>query len=88
LDEKWVLFHVTMAFLEIQDTFGVILALWMKELFVKFNVTNKIIIYVKDEGRNLNIFVIILTSIVSCVPLQIDTPCFGTCFKHLMFKAC
>jgi hypothetical protein len=49
-----------MAFLEIQDTYGVVLALLVKVLFIKFKVTNNIIVYVKDEGRNLNIFVIIL----------------------------
>jgi hypothetical protein len=63
----------------------------MKALFVEFNITNKIIVYVKDEGRNLNIFVIILTSIVSCVvfhykltPLALEHVSNTWCLRHVV----
>jgi hypothetical protein len=38
----------------------------MKSLLLDFNFTNKIIAYVKDERKDLNILIAILTSIVSC----------------------
>jgi hypothetical protein len=38
----------------------------MKVLLTKFNLTNKVIAYVKDEGTNLNSFIIALTFVVSC----------------------
>jgi len=59
----------------------------MKSLLVQSQLTNKIIVYVKNEGTNLNILVVALTSIVSCAPLQIASLFIGICFGHLMFKA-
>lgn len=60
----------------------------MNSLFVQSQPTNKIIVYVKNEGTNLNILVVALTYIVSCAPLQIASPFIGICFGHIMFKAC
>jgi hypothetical protein len=60
----------------------------MKSLFIQSQLTNKIIVYVKNEGINLNILVVALTYVVSCAPLQIASPFIGIFFGHLMFKAC
>jgi hypothetical protein len=60
----------------------------VKSFLAKYELTNKIITYVKDEGTNLNTFVVALTFVVSCATLQIAPPFIGTCFGHLMFKAC
>lgn len=60
----------------------------MKSLLAKYELTNKIITYVKDEGTTLNNFVVALTFVASCATLQIAPPCINTCFGHLMFKAC
>jgi hypothetical protein len=60
----------------------------MKSLFIQSQLTNKIIVYVKNEGTNLNILVVALTFVVSCAPLQIASPFIGICFVYLMFKAC
>ncbi len=60
----------------------------MKSFFIQSQLTNKIIVYVKNEGTNLNILVVALTYVVSCAPLQIASPFIGICFGHLMFKAC
>jgi hypothetical protein len=60
----------------------------MKSLFIQCQLTNKIIVYVKNEGTNLNILVVALTYVVSCAPLQIASPFIRICFGHLMFKAC
>jgi hypothetical protein len=38
----------------------------LTKLFGQFGLRNKIIAYVKDEGSNLNIMIIVLKSIVKC----------------------
>jgi hypothetical protein len=43
---------------------------------------------VKDEGSNLTIMATILQSIVDCEPLKLLRVYDGTCFGHLMSKAC
>ncbi len=60
----------------------------MKVLLIKFNLTNKVIVYVKDEGINLNFLTIDFIFIVSCEPLQLPQPFVGFCFGHVMSKAC
>ncbi len=59
----------------------------MKSLFVTYEITNKVIIYVKDEGTNLNNFAYALTNVVSCELLQLPSPFSGTFFGHVMSKA-
>ena len=44
--------------------------------------------YVKDEGVDLNMLATSLKFVVKCKPLEIDEPYHGTCFGHVMFKAC
>jgi len=48
----------------------------VKVLLVEFNLKNKVITYVKDEGANLNSFITIFTFVMSCEPLH--------CFSHLL----
>jgi hypothetical protein len=43
------------------------MGLHLKDLFAPFDLSNKIMSYMKDEGANLNIFTNALTSIVLCV---------------------
>lgn len=62
-----------MALFGAQNRLGVTLTLQVKALLMKFNLTNKIITYVKDERGNLSTLVATLTIVVDCVPLQIDT---------------
>jgi len=59
----------------------------VKSLFVTYEITNKVIIYVKDEGTNLNNFAYALTNVVSCELLQLPSPFSGTFFGHVMSKA-
>ncbi len=63
-----------MPLFEAQETLDVVLTLLMKALLAKFNFTNKIIAYVKNEGRNLNILVVTLTLVVNYVPLTPPYP--------------
>ncbi len=60
----------------------------MKHFLVKYQFTSKIIVYVKDEGTNLNTLAFTLKSVVSCAPLQLATPSNGTHFGHVMSKTC
>jgi hypothetical protein len=60
----------------------------VKVFLAKFNLTDKVIAYVKDEGINLNSFTTALTFIVSCEPLQLPQPFVIFCFGHVMAKAC
>jgi hypothetical protein len=55
---------------------------------VEYQLTSKIIVYVKDKGTNLSTFVFAFTSVISCAPLQLATPFSGTCFGHVVFKEC
>jgi hypothetical protein len=60
----------------------------VKSLLVEYQFTSTIIAYAKDKGTNLNTFVLALTSVVFCAPLQLATPFSGTCFGHVVFKEC
>jgi hypothetical protein len=41
----------------------------LKDLFAQYELLDKVITYIKDEGANFNTFITTLTSIVSYVPL-------------------
>jgi hypothetical protein len=60
----------------------------VKVLLAKFNLTKKVIAYVKDEGINLNFLTTAFIFIVSCEPLQLPQPFVGFFFGHVMSKAC
>jgi hypothetical protein len=62
------------------------MALQLKDLFTGFDLCDKVISYVKDEGTNLNIFTNALINIVSYVPLMLPQPYAGSCFRHVMSK--
>ena len=48
----------------------------MKPLLNFFGLTNKFLVYVKDEGANMNTLVVALRLVVSCRCLQLDhCPC-------------
>jgi hypothetical protein len=67
----WVPCHIIVGLFEATNTFGVALVEQVKVFLLKFNLTNKVIAYVKDEGANLNSLTIALTFVVSCEPLQL-----------------
>jgi hypothetical protein len=62
------------------------MALQLKDLCTQFDLCNKVIAYVKDEGANLNTLTNVLTRIVSYVPLMLPQPYAGNCFGHVMSK--
>ncbi len=88
INDDWVPYHVIVRLFEAPNTFGATLAKQMKYLLVEYQLTNKIIIYVKDESTNLNTFAFAFANVVFCAPLQLVSPFSGTRFGHVMFKAC
>ncbi len=58
-------------FFQAPNIFNVALAKWMKIILDEFNLTNKVIAYVKDEGTNFNSFTTAFTFVMSCEPLQL-----------------
>ncbi len=60
----------------------------MKSLLATYQLTNKVIAYVKDENTNLNMLAFALISVVSCELLQLPSPFSGTCFGHVISNDC
>jgi hypothetical protein len=50
---SWVPCHIIVGLFETLDISKVVLEEWMKVLLVKFNLTSKVIVYVKDKRTNL-----------------------------------
>jgi hypothetical protein len=60
----------------------------VKSLLATYQLTNKVITYVKEENTNLNMLAFALTSVVSCELLQLPSPFSGTCFGYAISNAC
>jgi hypothetical protein len=88
IDDFWVLHQVTVKLFEALNTSSVTLAKIVKALLRKFQMTNKIVFYVKDEGLNLGTLDSALTFVVIHELLDLSKPYVGTCFGHLMSKCC
>ncbi len=80
--------HGIIGLFEVLDTFEIIEVGQVKSLLVEHDFTNKIIAYIKDERKTLNIFTSSVTSVVSCASLEKNSPFSDTCFRHVIFKAC
>jgi len=63
INQKWEPCHTIMGIFEVHETTWATMPLQLRDLFVKYDLLNKVIAYVKDEGTNG------LTNIMSCVPL-------------------
>jgi len=88
INPGWVPCYIIFGLFETTNTFGVALVEQVKVFLLKFNLTNKVIAYVKDEGANLNSFTIALTYVMSCEPLQLPQPFASFCFGRATSKAC
>jgi hypothetical protein len=64
------------------------MAIQLESLFSKFRLVHHVIAFVKNEGNNLTSMASILCSIVDYQPLRLLKVYEGTCFGHVMFKAC
>jgi len=88
IDDCWEPRHLTVGLFEVHDTSGVALAEIVKLLLDEFQLTKKILAWVKDEGSNLTTLERALQLTVSCDVLDMKQPHVGTCFGHVMSKAC
>lgn len=88
ITREWKPSHVTIGLFEANDTRGLSLAEQVKPILEEFELTNKVIAYVKDEGSNLTTMASSLSEVVSCEPLGLTRPYAGVCFGHVMSKAC
>lgn len=80
--------HVTTWLFELHETSEQSMAIQLQSLLEKYGLLHQVIAFVKDEGSNLTIMATILQSIVDCEPLKLLRVYDGTCFGHLMSKAC
>jgi hypothetical protein len=80
--------HIIVGLFKTPSNFGVTFVEQVKVSLVEFNLTNKVIAYVKHEGINLNFLTTTFIFIVSCEPLQLPQLFVGFCFGHVMSKAC
>jgi hypothetical protein len=74
--------HIIAGIFEVQKTIKTTMVLQLKDLLFHFNLCDKVIVYVKDKGTNLNILTNSLTIIVSCVPLMLPQP-YDICWQML-----
>jgi hypothetical protein len=63
------------------------MALQLNKLLIHYDLLDEVISYVKDGCANLNTPTMILTRIVSCVPLML-LQCYVVCYGHVMSKCC
>lgn len=75
-----------MTIFEVHETLGVAMAIQLKDLLAWYNLLDKVIAYVKNEGANLNTFTTTLTNIVSYVSLLLPQPYVISCYGHAMSK--
>jgi hypothetical protein len=77
---------VIIGFFETTKTTGQALVRNLKKLLDSYGLSKKIIVYVKDEGANLNSMITTLKFVVNCEVLGLEESFNGTCFGHAFFK--
>jgi hypothetical protein len=86
LNDTWVPMHITMGLFEMNETIKQSMATQLWYLLEKFGLLHLMIVFVKDEGSNLSVMVIVLHFINE--PLKILKVYEGTCFRHVMSRVC
>ncbi len=72
-----------MGLFEVTNTIGVATVAQVKELFSSYNLLDKLIAYVEDEGDNLCTLAWILTFFIKFVPFGFTIPWQGSCLCHV-----
>ncbi len=85
---NWHPKHVTLGLFEVIDNHNKTLAKTLIELLEKYNLSKKIIVYVKDERFNLNIMTFAWKIVISWDSLGLEESYQGICFGHAFSKAC
>jgi hypothetical protein len=88
LGKDWQPKHVTIGLFKMIETIGQALVKSLIDLLDKYGLMKKIIVYVKDEGSNLNAMTYALKFVVNCEFLSLEKNLQGTCFGHVFSKAC
>ncbi len=88
LDGNWKHRKVTIGLFETTKITNQALARNLSEFLDSYNLRKKIIIYVKDEGVNLNAITMVLKTIINCDILGVEESFNGTCFGHVFSKTC
>jgi hypothetical protein len=88
LNESWTPMHVIVGLFELNEASGQSMAIQLESLLLNFGLVHHVIAFVKYEGINLTTMAFALRSIIDCQPLRLLKVYEGTCFKHVMFKAC
>ncbi len=60
----------------------------MKSLLVQFQFIDKVLVYIKDEGSDLNTLENALSIVISCKLLEFKNPFSSTCFGQMRSKLC
>jgi hypothetical protein len=60
-----------MGLFEATDTFGVAMVTQVKELLLSYNLLDKLITYMKDEGGNMSTLARALSFVVGCALLKL-----------------
>jgi hypothetical protein len=71
---------------EAHDTSGATMAMKLKQILNKFEFTQKIMTYVKDDDSNLQTCVTIFNSIMSCTDLNMVKLFDGFYYGHALLK--
>jgi hypothetical protein len=64
INQAWIPCHIIIELFKTLNISSVALIEEMKVLLVEFNLTNKVVVYVKDEGIDLNFLTIVFIVIV------------------------
>ncbi len=70
IDSNWVPQHITIGLFKMPNNFGVIFSKIVKPLLVQFQLVDKVLVYVKDEGNNLNTFENVFSTTKKCKLLE------------------
>jgi len=79
INSLWVPCHVTMVFFETTNMSGI----EVKDFLSLYNLLNKLIAYVKDEGGNLSTLAQAFTLVVNYGLLGLVVRWQGFCFGHV-----
>jgi hypothetical protein len=88
LFENWEHVPVVVGLFEVNETMGSCMAQQLQSLLEKFGLKHRILAFVKDYNNNLTSMATTLHSIVDCELLNLLQVYEGTCFGHVLFKAC
>ncbi len=88
LNQSWTPKHVIVSLFEMNETNGQNMVIQLDSLLSKFGLMHNLSAYVKEKGNNLTTTTSTLCSIIDFEPLRFIKVHEGTCFKHVMFKAC